>query len=158
MSGGVGIKRVYDPASKADGTRVLIDRLWPRGLTKEAAAVDVWLKDVAPSHELRRWFDHDPAKWEVFQQRYRAELDRVPDAVAELRALVRAQRVTLVFGSKEATLNNARALLAMLDGSLKPTVEGKQPSPGAPRRSAGKMGPRPPRVSAAAARSSRPRC
>jgi uncharacterized protein YeaO (DUF488 family) len=157
MSGGVGIKRVYAPVSKADGTRVLVDRLWPRGLTKEAAAVDVWLKNVAPSHELRRWFDHDPAKWEVFQQRYRAELDRVPDAVAELRSLIRATRVTLVFGSKEATLNNARALLALLDGSLKPTAQGKQPGPGAPRRSAGKMGPPPPRVSAAAARSSRPR-
>lgn len=116
------VKRVYDPAADADGVRVLIDRLWPRGLSKEAARIDVWLKDIAPSHELRRWFAHDPSKWDEFQRRYAAELVLAPAAVAQLTALVRRGRVTLVFGSQELAYNNAKALQAFLAGSPTSTV------------------------------------
>ena len=120
----VRVKRVYDPAVAADGVRVLIDRLWPRGLSKEAARVDLWLKEVAPSHELRRWFDHECGKWDEFQRRYRVELQRVPDAVAALTALVRRKRVTLVFASQERTYNNATALAAFLADSNNPVDSG----------------------------------
>ena len=81
----IALKRAYDSASRTDGTRFLVERLWPRGLTKERAAVDLWLKDVAPSPELRRWFGHDPARWEQFQERYRQELRQKKDAVQLLR-------------------------------------------------------------------------
>ena len=111
------IKRVYDAASDADGVRVLVDRLWPRGLSKEAARVDLWPKDIVPSHALRRWFGHDPAKWDEFQRRYAAELRLLPDAVAQLTARVRRGRITLVFASQERTYNNATALVAFLAGS-----------------------------------------
>ncbi len=127
------VKRVYDPAAADDGTRVLIDRLWPRGLSKEAARVDLWLKDVAPSHELRRWFDHDPAKWDEFQRRYAAELRLAPDAVARLTSLVRRGQVTLVFASKERAYNNANALLAFLAGPATSTCPSTGTS-GVPRR------------------------
>ena len=103
-------KRVYEPAKKADGRRILIDRLWPRGLTKEAARIDFWARSAAPSHELRRWYQHDPAKWESFRRRYFEELDANPEGVAELRANLGRGTVTLVFGSKEEELNNASAL------------------------------------------------
>ena len=116
----VRVKRVYDPAVAADGVRVLIDRLWPRGLSKEAAQVDLWLKDAAPSHELRRWFDHEHGKWDEFQRRYRVELRRAPDAVAALTTLVRRKRVTLVFASQERTYNNATALAAFLADASNP--------------------------------------
>jgi uncharacterized protein YeaO (DUF488 family) len=112
----VRVKRVYEAPSRTDGVRVLVDRLWPRGLSKEAAQVDLWLKEIAPSHELRHWFGHDPAKWADFDRRYRAELQRAPDAVAELSALVRRGAVTLLFGSQELTYNNANALHALLVG------------------------------------------
>ena len=82
----IQLKRVYEAPSKSDGTRILVDRLWPRGLTKERAHVDLWLKEVAPSTELRKWFAHDPAKWSEFKKRYHAELDANPAAIAELRA------------------------------------------------------------------------
>ena len=110
----VTIKRVYEPAVGEDGVRVLIDRLWPRGLSKAAAGVDVWLKDLAPSHELRRWFDHEAEKWPEFQRRYASELDGAGEAVARLRALAARGRVTLLFGSRELVYNNATALAAYL--------------------------------------------
>jgi uncharacterized protein YeaO (DUF488 family) len=110
----VHITRVYEPAGDEDGVRVLVDRLWPRGLSKTAAHVDVWLKDIAPSHDLRRWFDHDAEKWLEFQRRYAAELGLATDAVAQLTALVARGRVTLLFGSRELVHNNAAALLAYL--------------------------------------------
>ena len=110
----VRVKRVYDSVDDEDGVRVLIDRLWPRGLSKEATRIDLWLKDIAPSHELRRWFGHDRAKWDEFRRRYAAELRLVPHAVRQLTALTRRGRVTLVFAANERTCNNATALQAFL--------------------------------------------
>jgi uncharacterized protein YeaO (DUF488 family) len=106
------IKRVYEPAAADDGVRVLVDRLWPRGLSKEKAAIDHWAKDVAPSTELRRWFDHEPGRWDGFVARYRVELD-APEAQAEvatIRAFLRKSRVTLLYAAHDEELNNAVAL------------------------------------------------
>ena len=114
----VRIKRVYEPAVKDDGLRVLVDRLWPRGLSKEAARIDLWLKDVAPSHTLRRWFDHDTGKWDEFRRRYAAELRLTPDAFSQLATLARRRRVTLLFSSRELVHNNARALQERLVARL----------------------------------------
>lgn len=111
---GIRVKRVYDPPSPSDGTRVLVDRLWPRGLTEDAARVDVWLRDIAPSNVLRQWYGHEALKWREFQARYAVELAEVPDALATLRALVRQGPVTLVFGSRELARNNAVALATWL--------------------------------------------
>ena len=118
MSGTVRLKRAYDLPALEDGLRVLVDRLWPRGLKRDAAAVDLWLKSVAPSNELRRWFGHDPARWLEFRDRYRAELARNPMATAELRALIeQGKRVTLLFGARDAVRNNAVVLReAVLEG------------------------------------------
>ena len=106
----VRIKRVYLPAERADGHRVLVDRLWPRGLAKSAAGVQDWFRDLAPSTELRRWFRHDPARWAEFKRRYFAELDAAPDRVETLVQLARKKRVTLLYGAKDETHNNAVAL------------------------------------------------
>lgn len=103
----VKIKRVYAPGEVSDGKRVLIDRLWPRGLSKEKAAVDVWLKEIAPSTELRKWFGHDTAKWSEFQKRYRAELDKNTEAVTSLRQIVEKGKTTLVYGAHDEEHNNA---------------------------------------------------
>ena len=111
----VRIKRVYLKPEKADGCRVLVDRLWPRGLTKQKAAVDHWLRDIAPSDALRKWYGHAPARWPEFKRRYAAELKQEKDAVKTLRALYKANaRVTLLFSSKEEKKNNAVALKAIL--------------------------------------------
>lgn len=108
--GEVRLKRVYEPASADDGVRVLVDRLWPRGLSRESAGVDRWLKDVAPSPELRRWWDHDPGRTREFAHRYTAELDANP-AVHELTALLaEAPVVTLLYAAKDETVNHARVL------------------------------------------------
>jgi uncharacterized protein YeaO (DUF488 family) len=109
------IKRVYAPPDPADGTRVLVDGLWPRGLSKERAQVDLWLRELAPSAALRRWFDHDPAKWEPFRQRYAAELDDRPAALRRLAALVRESPLTLLFAATDEQHNNAVALRAYLE-------------------------------------------
>ena len=110
-------KRVYAPQDPADGHRVLVDRLWPRGLSKDAAAVDLWLRDIAPSPELRRWFDHDPDRWAEFQTRYREEL-HAPERAAALESLAEAGReepvVTLLFGAREERFNHAVMLCALL--------------------------------------------
>ncbi|GAB2528179.1 DUF488 domain-containing protein [Paramicrobacterium agarici] len=107
---GVEIKRVYEDAAKADGFRVLVDRLWPRGVKKEAAELDAWLKDVAPSADLRTWWNHDPDRMDEFEQRYRSELDE-NDAVDELRGIVDTHgSVTLVYGAKDTHVNHARVL------------------------------------------------
>ena len=104
----IRLKRIYDPASADDGTRVLIDRLWPRGLKKEEAKIDLWLKEAAPSAELRRWFGHDPKKWEEFQKRYRGELAENHAALAPLHDLIDSGKVlTLLFAAKDARYNNA---------------------------------------------------
>ena len=113
----LAVKRVYDVPEDEDGKRILIDRLWPRGLSKEKARVDYWAKDASPSNELRKWYQHDPEKWPEFRRRYFAELDAVPDAVAALRAELVPGRNTILFGSKEPDLNNARALVEYLNSS-----------------------------------------
>jgi uncharacterized protein YeaO (DUF488 family) len=106
----VSIKRVYDPPEASDGRRVLVDRLWPRGLAKAKARVDHWAKDLAPSAALRRWFGHDPAKWPEFRRRYRAELRAHADAVAELARGARRGRVTLLYAASDERHNNAVVL------------------------------------------------
>lgn len=117
---GIKIKRAYDKPSKDDGLRILIDRLWPRGLAKDAARIDHWLKDVAPSAALRRWFGHDPARWAEFRRRYRAELAEHPEALAALKRLVRGRVATLVFAARDAEHCNAAALRGMLAKKARP--------------------------------------
>ena len=110
----LAVKRVYEPPADGDGQRVLVDRLWPRGLSKDAAKVDLWLKEVAPSTGLRKWFGHDPAKWEEFRRRYFAELDAAAEAIESLRRLAKGRRVTLVHGARDTEHNDAVALLEYL--------------------------------------------
>jgi uncharacterized protein YeaO (DUF488 family) len=104
------IKRVYEKPEKEDGTRILVDRLWPRGLTKERAGVDLWLKNIAPSTELRKWFDHDPAKWNEFRQRYREELKRDEGPMSVLKEQVMKGAVTLLYAAKDQEHNEALVL------------------------------------------------
>jgi uncharacterized protein YeaO (DUF488 family) len=108
------LKRVYLPADPDDGLRVLVDRLWPRGLSKARAALDGWDKDIAPSDALRQWFGHAPARWEEFRKRYRAELESRPEAVESLRALARQKPVTLLFGARDEARNQAVVLREVL--------------------------------------------
>ena len=110
------LKRVYEPAEQSDGTRILVERLWPRGLTKRRARVDLWLKDVAPSAPLRKWFAHDPLKWKEFQTRYRKELKKCGDAIKELRRKSREGRVTLVYAAHDEKQNSALVLKRYLEG------------------------------------------
>src|SRR5690349_6406207 len=110
------IKRVYEKPAKDDGWRVLVDRLWPRGMKKESAHIDMWMKEVAPTDALRKWFAHDPAKWNEFQKRYRAELSRTKDAVAELKSMAAQHaNLTLRYGAKDETHNQAVVLLDILN-------------------------------------------
>lgn len=111
----VQIKRVYEAPSPEDGIRILVDRLWPRGLKKEDAHLDEWLKNIAPTNELRKWYGHDPDKWPEFQRRYFAELDSNEDDVVELRKQTRKGKVTLLYSSKEEKINNAVALKNYLE-------------------------------------------
>lgn len=111
----IRLKRVYDPPAKADGPRILVERLWPRGMTKEAAAVDLWLKEIAPSPALRQWYAHDPAKWPEFQRRYLAELGANASAVEALRLLCAKGPVTFVYAAKDEARNSAAALKAYLE-------------------------------------------
>ena len=115
-----GLKRAYEPPDAEDGMRILIDRLWPRGVKKADAAIDRWLKELAPSTELRRWFGHQPERWPEFRRRYRAELDRHKDLLDELRGLARRQRVTLVFGAKDEAHNDAVVLKELLAEPVAP--------------------------------------
>jgi len=112
----IKLKRVYESPSLQDGLRVLVDRLWPRGLTKERAAVDLWVKDVAPSTELRKWFAHDPAKWKQFQIRYRKELHEKKDALQELKQKCKGHTITLVYGARDEEHNEAVVLKKILVG------------------------------------------
>jgi len=115
---GLALKRVYDPPADEDGRRVLVDRLWPRGISRDKAKIDLWLKAIAPSDALRKKVHGDPAAWPQFLTAYAAELAKPPasDAVRELRALAAKGRVTLLFASKNAERNNALALKMWLDG------------------------------------------
>jgi len=112
----IKIKRVYDSPDKDDGFRILVDRLWPRGLTKEKAKVDLWLKEVAPSNELRQWFAHDPKKWQEFQSKYQAELKNNKELLAKIKQTEKEKgTVTLLYSTKETEHNNAIALRAILE-------------------------------------------
>jgi uncharacterized protein YeaO (DUF488 family) len=111
-------KRIYDPPARTDGRRILIDRLWPRGLSKARARIDFWAKSVAPSTKLRRWYGHEPGKWQEFRRRYFAELDANPAGLADLRSQLGTGTVTFVFGSKETRLNNASALREYVEGRM----------------------------------------
>lgn len=106
----VKTKRVYDDPSPDDGKRILVDRLWPRGLRKEEACIDEWMKEIAPSDELRKWFSHDPAKWREFERRYARELRKNPDLLGRLRAEAKKGNVTLLFSAKDTDHNNAVVL------------------------------------------------
>lgn len=103
----IKIKRVYEKPEKADGFRVLVDRLWPRGLTKEKAAADLWLKDIAPSTELRKWFSHDPDKWSEFRKKYLGELKENKESVSILKDKIKKGAVTLLYGARDQVHNEA---------------------------------------------------
>jgi len=112
----VRIQRIYEPAAKDDEARVLVDRVWPRGMTKEKAALDLWLKEIAPSTGLRKWFGHDPVRWDEFRKRYGEELDGNREVVARLRGLIAKGPVTLLYSAHDAEHNQAVALLHYLKG------------------------------------------
>jgi uncharacterized protein YeaO (DUF488 family) len=109
------IKRVYEQPAKGDGKRILVDRLWPRGLTKEKASIDLWLKDIAPSTELRKWFGHDPDKWKEFKKRYYQELKNNKEPVAILNEELKTKVVTLLYGAKDEQHNEALVLKEWLN-------------------------------------------
>ncbi|MCC6955921.1 MAG: DUF488 domain-containing protein [Anaerolineales bacterium] len=113
------VKRVYEKAEPSDGTRFLVERLWPRGMRKEALQMDAWLKDVAPSSDLRRWFGHDPLKWDEFEKRYWAELKSNPDAWAPILQAAKQGDVTLLYSAHDTEHNNALALMRFLEKSSK---------------------------------------
>jgi uncharacterized protein YeaO (DUF488 family) len=115
----IALKRAYDPPAPSDGRRILVDRVWPRGMTKDQLRIDAWRKDLAPSTGLRKWFGHDPKKWDVFKERYARELEQQSDALAELVAQARAGHLTLVFGARDTEHNNAVALKEHLERRLK---------------------------------------
>ncbi len=115
----VQIKRVYEPFSPQDGQRILVDRLWPRGISKERAGIVFWAKQLAPSTELRQWYKHDPAKWEEFKSRYFRELEANPSQLEELLEFVRKGPVTFLYSSTETRINNAAALKEYVEARLR---------------------------------------
>jgi uncharacterized protein YeaO (DUF488 family) len=115
----IDVKRAYDPSAKSDGHRILIDRIWPRGVTRNDLRIDAWLKDLAPSTALRKWFGHDPAKWEEFKERYARELAQRSEALENLLEKARAGHITLIFSAKDTQHNNAVALKEQLERRLK---------------------------------------
>lgn len=109
------IKRIYEKPEKSDGFRILVDRLWPRGMSKENATLDLWLKDIAPSPALRQWFSHDPKKWDAFQKKYKEELDANPEALQQLKTILQKEKhVTLLYGAKDKDRNQAVAIKNLL--------------------------------------------
>jgi uncharacterized protein YeaO (DUF488 family) len=108
------LKRAYEPAAGSDGRRILIDRLWPRGVSNRRAAIDEWMKDIAPSTQLRRWFAHDPARWPEFQRRYKRELAERDDELRRIAALASRGRVTLVYAARDEAHNDAVVLAAVV--------------------------------------------
>jgi len=123
----IRLKRAYEPPDNQDGVRLLVERLWPRGQTKEKARIDEWFKDIAPSQDLRKWYGHDPEKWEEFRRRYLDELRRNPDVVDRLRQRLKDGPVTFVFAAKDEERNSALVLKEFLEGKRagKPTLEGR---------------------------------
>lgn len=117
----IALKRAYDPPRRSDGKRVLVERLWPRGIRKESLKIDAWLKDVAPSAELRTWFGHDPEKWDGFRRRYFAELDANPDSWQPLLQMARRGRLTLIYSAHDTEHNNALALKEYLERKRRTT-------------------------------------
>lgn len=111
----IRLKRIYDKKADQDGVRILVDRLWPRGIDKQEAGIDLWLKEVAPSTELRRWFGHDPAKWKEFRERYRGELKANEAALESLRERARTETITLLYAAKDTAHNHAVALRDFLE-------------------------------------------
>ena len=116
----IKLKRAYEDPEPGDGTRYLVDRLWPRGVNKASLRIDHWLKDVAPSDGLRHWFNHDPLKWNEFRRRYFAELDAKPDSWVELVDAARKSAITLVYGARDPEHNNAAALAEYLNAKAAP--------------------------------------
>ncbi|WP_323716665.1 DUF488 domain-containing protein [Paracoccus aminovorans] len=106
----ISIRRAYDPPDPGEGRRVLVDRIWPRGISRETLGADLWLREIAPSDDLRHWFGHDPQKWDEFRRRYGKELDANPQPVRELRHLANAGPVVLLYGARDTRHNNAVAL------------------------------------------------
>jgi uncharacterized protein YeaO (DUF488 family) len=115
----IKVKRIYDPPSSEDGLRYLVDRIWPRGLSKEAVKIDAWLKELAPSNDLRRWFGHDPIRWDEFQRRYFVELDKNPAVRQTILPLKQRGTVTLLFAARDLEHNNAVALKSYLESHPK---------------------------------------
>jgi uncharacterized protein YeaO (DUF488 family) len=113
------LKRAYEPRAGSDGKRILVDRLWPRGLSKEKAAIDEWMKEIAPSPKLRRWFGHDPQKWPEFQRRYKRELRAQAHLVRQIAEVASRGRVTLVFGARDEAHNDAVVLAAVVRARMK---------------------------------------
>lgn len=120
----IRIKRAYEKPSRNDGKRVLVDRLWPRGVTKKAAHIDLWMKEVAPSAELRKWFAHDPSKWADFRKRYVRELRGHDDELARLEDMAGKGPLTLVFAASDTEHNNAEVLKELLEKEMKELKEG----------------------------------
>lgn len=111
----IHIKRIYEPPEKKDGYRILIDRLWPRGIAKQEAKIDVWVKEIAPSTELRKWFNHDAVKWKEFKEKYKKELKNNLELVHQIKALEKEKKIiTLLFAAKETAYNNAQVLIDVL--------------------------------------------
>ncbi|HVX11761.1 MAG TPA: DUF488 family protein [Pirellulales bacterium] len=122
------LKRAYEPASPDDGCRILVERLWPRGVSKDRAAIDLWLKDIAPSAALRKWYGHDPDRWTEFRRRYWAELRSDREAVSELRTKGRGAKVTLVYAAHDEEHSGALALKQFLSRPKRPAVKKKRSS------------------------------
>jgi len=122
----IKLKRVYEPASPDDGVRILVERLWPRGIKKDALKLDTWLKEVAPSDGLRRWFGHEPKKWNGFRDRYFAELDANPQTWESVAKAVRRGRVTLIYSSRDTEHNNAVALRNYLEDKMQRGSSGRK--------------------------------
>jgi uncharacterized protein YeaO (DUF488 family) len=141
-------RRVYDEPAPDDSVRVLVDRIWPRGVSRERAAVALWLKDVAPSTALRQWFGHDPARWDGFRQRYFAELDAMPEVVAQLRAAAAGGTLTLVYSARDTGCNQAVALSEYLQRRAPaappapPSAPPRRSRPGAGSATAARRPPR----------------
>jgi uncharacterized protein YeaO (DUF488 family) len=123
--GSISLKRVYEPAARDDGTRILVDRLWPRGVSTEKAHVDLWLRDIAPSDDLRKWFGHDADKWPQFRKWYRGEISRRPDLLEPIKDALARGDVTLLYAAKDEAHNNAVVLKDRLERGLKASARAR---------------------------------